>query len=129
MPRKILVIGAGKSTSHLLDYFLGKAETEDLHLTIGDLNPDAIGDAIKNHPHCSVVSMDIFKDAERKKAIQDSDIVVSMLPASLHGKVAQDCLAFEKHLVTASYVSEELKSLDGLVKEKGLVFMNEMGLD
>ena len=129
MPRKILVIGAGKSTSYLLDYFLEKAETENLHLTIGDLNPGAIAEAIRNHPKCSVVSLDILKDTDRKKAIQDSDIVVSMLPAFLHSKVAHDCLAFEKHLVTASYISEELKTLDEQVKEKGLVFMNEIGLD
>lgn len=129
MPRKILVIGAGKSTSYLLDYFLEKAEIENLHLTIGDLNPTGIADVIRNHPNCSIVPLDIFKDAERKKAIQENDIVVSMLPASLHIKVAHDCLAFEKHLVTASYVSEELKTLDEQVKEKGLVFMNEIGLD
>ena len=129
MPRKILVIGAGKSTSYLLDYFLEKAETEDLQLTIGDLNPDAIANSVRTHPSCSVVSLDIFKDDERREAIKNSDIVVSMLPAFLHSKVAHDCLAFEKHLVTASYVSEELKTLDGQVKEKGLVFMNEIGLD
>lgn len=129
MPRKILVIGAGKSTSYLLDYFLEKAETEDLQLTVGDLNPDAIANSVKTHPSCSVVSLDIFKDDERREAIKNSDIVVSMLPAFLHSKVAHDCLAFEKHLVTASYVSEELKTLDGQVKEKGLVFMNEIGLD
>ncbi len=129
MPRKILVIGAGKSTSYLLDYFLEKAESENLRLTIGDLNPVGISDVVRTHPRCSVVSLDIFKDAERKKAIQDNDIVVSMLPASLHIKVAHDCLSFGKHLVTASYVNEELKALDKKVKEKGLVFMNEIGLD
>ncbi len=129
MTRKILVIGAGKSTSYLLDYFLEKAEPENLHLTIGDLNPENIGEPIKSHPHCSVIPLDIFKDAERKKAIQDSDIVVSMLPAFLHITVAHDCISLEKHLVTASYISEEIKTLDGQAKEKGLIFMNEVGLD
>ena len=42
MSRKILVIGAGKSTSYLLDYFLKKADSENPHLTIGDLNPRII---------------------------------------------------------------------------------------
>lgn len=129
MPRKILVIGAGKSTSHLLNYFLEKADIENLHLTIGDLNPEAIPVATTNHSHCSVISLDIFKDTERKKAIQDCDIVVSMLPAFLHSKVAQDCIVFAKHLVTASYVSEEFKNFDEQAKKKGLVFMNEIGLD
>ena len=129
MPRKILVIGAGKSTSYLVDYFLDKAMAENLHLTIGDRNTKAIGDAIANHSRCTIVSLDILNDVERKKIIEASDIVVSMLPASLHIKVAHDCIALKKHLVTASYVSEALKGLHKSVQEKGLIFMNEIGLD
>ncbi|MFK7812881.1 MAG: saccharopine dehydrogenase C-terminal domain-containing protein, partial [Maribacter sp.] len=127
--RKILVVGAGKSTSYLIDYFLEKAEQEDLHLTIGDINPDGIASEIKNHKACTVIQLDVFQDQERKKAVEESDIVVSMLPARMHMKVANDCIVFEKHLVTASYVSQEIKTLDKEAKEKGLVFMNEIGLD
>lgn len=129
MTRKILVVGAGKSTSYLIDYFLEKAAEEKLHLMIGDINPDAISSYIKNHNRCTVIQLDIFNDEDRKSAIKESDIVVSMLPARMHMKVAQDCISFGKHLVTASYVSEEIKTLDAQAKQKGLVFMNEIGLD
>jgi saccharopine dehydrogenase-like NADP-dependent oxidoreductase len=129
MLRKILVIGAGKSTSYLLDYFLEKADSEKLHLTIGDLNPDMVSDEIKTHPSCEVIQLDIFKDDERVMAIKNSDIVISMLPARFHIKVAEDCIKLKKHLVTASYISEEIKALDASAKENGLVFMNEIGLD
>ncbi len=129
MVRKILVVGAGKSTFYLLDYLLGKAKEERLHLTIGDLNTTAIGSDIKSHPCCSVIALNVFDEEERKKAIEASDIVISMLPAMLHSKVAMDCITFSKHLVTASYVSEELAALDSAAKEKGLIFMNEIGLD
>jgi saccharopine dehydrogenase-like NADP-dependent oxidoreductase len=129
MTRNVLVVGAGKSTSYLIDYFLEKASLENLHLTIGDINPEGIASAAKNHAACTVIQLDIFQDEDRKKAIQESDIVVSMLPARLHMKVAEDCIAFEKHLVTASYVSDEIKKLDQQANEKGLVFMNEIGLD
>ncbi len=129
MPHKILVVGAGKSTSCLLDYFLEKAQSEHLHLTIGDLHPETIAESIKNHEACSVLKLDIFNDEARRKLVQGCDIVVSMLPASLHIQVAKDCAAFDKHLVTASYVSEELMALNSIVKAKGLVFMNEIGLD
>ena len=129
MTRKILVVGAGKSTSYLIDYFLEKAAEEKLHLMIGDINPDAISSYIKNHSRCTVIQLDIFNDEDRKSAIKESDIVVSMLPARMHMKVAQDCISFGKHLVTASYVSEEIKTLDAQAKQKGLVFMNEIGLD
>ena len=63
---------------------------------------------------------DIFKDDDRKKAVKAADIVVSMLPARFHIKVAEDCISFSKHLVTASYVSEEIKKLDEvLIKNLG----------
>ncbi|WP_291962225.1 saccharopine dehydrogenase family protein [Maribacter sp.] len=129
MMRKILVIGAGKSTSYLLDYLLGKAEAENLEITIGDINPTAIPSSISEHTHCTVIALDIFEDTARQKAIEHSDIVISMLPARFHIMVAQDCVRLKKHLVTASYVSNELLALDEQVKEAGLVFMNEIGLD
>ena len=129
MPRKILVLGAGKSTSYLLDYFLEKARSEHLLLTVGDLHPETIAESVKGHKECSVLKLDIFDDQARRELIQDCDIVVSMLPASMHIQVAKDCIAFEKHLVTASYVSEALRTLNETVKAKNLVFMNEIGLD
>jgi saccharopine dehydrogenase-like NADP-dependent oxidoreductase len=129
MLRKILIVGAGKSTSYLLDYFLEKAEEEQLHLIIGDVHIDTIPTKFKEHPHFEVVCLDILNTEERQKIIQKVAIVVSMLPAFLHIHVAKDCIAFSKHLVTASYVSDEIKLLDQEAKDKGLIFMNEIGLD
>ncbi len=129
MLRKILIVGAGKSTSYLIDYFLEKSESEKLHITIGDINPKAISDRLPNHPACTIVKLDVFNDEERQKAISASTIVVSMLPARFHFLVAKDSITYAKHLITASYVSDEIKSLDKQAKEKGLVFMNEVGLD
>ncbi len=129
MLRKILVIGAGKSTSYLLDYFLDHAFEENIHLTIGDLNPMEIPETVREHPRCTVLKLDIFDGDARKKAVEDTDIVVSMLPANLHFGVAKDCILYGKPMVTASYVSEDLKTLDEQAKAKGLIFMNEVGLD
>lgn len=129
MVRTILVIGAGKSTSYLLDYILKKSDEENLHLLIGDLQPEHIPEKFSSHPNCSVVQLDIFNDEDRKKAIDSASIVISMLPARLHIKIAEDCIHFKKNLVTASYVSQEMKALDDEVKKNGLVFMNEIGLD
>ena len=129
MARRILVLGAGKPTAFLLDYFLNKAVEESLHLTICDMHPETIAASVKGNPNCTVVALNILEDEARQKNIQESDIVVSMLPPRLHSKVAIDCLEFKKHLVTASYVSDEIRALDSQVKEAGLVFMNEIGLD
>lgn len=129
MSRKILVVGAGKSTSYLIDYFLEKSEIEQLDLTIGDINPDVVPGHVRNHKFCTVLKLDVFDDKQRKDVVSKNDIIVSMLPARMHIKVAKDCISCGKHLVTASYVSEEIKKLDHKAKEQGLVFMNEIGLD
>ena len=127
--RNILIIGAGRSASSLIKYLLDKSGTENLHIIIGDKVLESAEKMAGKHPNATALSLDIFNEEERKNAIQKADIVVSMLPARFHLEVAKDCLSYGKSLVTASYVSKEMKALDEAVKEKGLVFMNEIGLD
>lgn len=127
--RKILIIGAGKSTSYLLDYLLNKAQGENFRVMIGDLDPEELPEPIKTHPYCELLTLDIFNDAQRIEAISRAQVVISMVPARFHITVAKDCLQLNKHLVTASYISKELMELNADVKNEGLVFMNEIGLD
>jgi saccharopine dehydrogenase (NAD+, L-glutamate forming) len=127
--RKILIIGAGKSASYLIKYLLDKAQSENLKITIGDLNVDNAKKLAGNHSHTEVIHLDVFNAASRTSAVKDADIVVSMLPARFHIEVAKDCITYKKHLVTASYVSKEMQALDDDAKANGLVFMNEIGVD
>lgn len=127
--RKILIIGAGKSTSVLIEYLLKKAEAEDLQIIIGDLAVENAKKLAGDHPRATAIILDIFKKDDREKAVQKADIVISMLPARFHIEVAKDCLRFGKNMVTASYISDEMQQLDEEVKQKGLVFMNEIGVD
>ena len=127
--RNILIIGAGKSASYLIKYFLDKSISENLKINIGDLDTSNALKLIGNHPNANALELDIFDKIAREQAVQNADIVVSMLPARFHVEVAKDCLTFGKHLVTASYVSEEMKTLDAQAKAKKLVFLNEIGLD
>ena len=127
--RKILVIGAGKSTSQLVNYLLSKSDTEDLHITVGDISIDNAQKLINNHKNATAIRLDVFDKEDREQAIQAATIVISMLPARFHIEVARDCVTFKKSMVTASYISNEMEALDAAVKEKGLVFMNEIGLD
>ena len=127
--RKILVIGAGKSTSQLVNYLLSKSDTEDLHITVGDISIDNAQKLINNHKNATAIRLDVFDKEDREQAIQAATIVISMLPARFHIEVARDCVTFKKSMVTASYISDEMEALDAAVKEKGLVFMNEIGLD
>ncbi len=127
--RKILVIGAGKSTSQLVNYLLSKSDTEDLQITVGDISIENAQKLINNHKNATAIRLDVFNKEEREQAIKAATIVISMLPARFHIEVARDCVTFEKSMVTASYISDEMQALDAAVKEKGLVFMNEIGLD
>ncbi len=127
--RKILIIGAGKSASNLITYLINKSATENLHITIGDLNLENAKAHIKNNSNATAITLDIFNTAERETAVKNADIVVSMLPARFHIEVAKDCITFGKHMVTASYISPEMEALNDEAVKKGLVFMNEIGLD
>lgn len=127
--RNILIIGAGKSTSVLIDYLLAKSESDDLFISIADLELQNAQEAAGTHPRAKAVKLDIFQKGERRDAVKAADIVISMLPARFHIEVARDCLEFGKNMVTASYISDEMAALDESVREKGLVFMNEIGVD
>ena len=127
--REILIVGAGKSTSVLIDYLLGQADKEDLFLRIGDLDLENARKACNNHSKCEAFQLDVFKAESREPAIERADIVISMLPARFHIEVARDCVKFGKNMVTASYIRDEMKALDEDVKAKGLEFMNEIGVD
>ena len=127
--RKILIIGAGKSTSYLIKYLLDKSESEDLHLIVGDISAQTAKKLVGNHSNAQAISLDVFNKQSRQDAIENADIVISMLPARYHIEVAKDCISYGKNMVTASYVSPEMQDLDTAVKNKGLVFMNEIGVD
>jgi len=127
--RKILVIGSGKSTSYLLKYLLDKSTSENLHITVGDLDISSTQNILQDHANANVLTLDVFNDNERSKAIKNSDIVISMLPARFHSVVAKDCVLQKKHMVTASYVSAKMTSLDEDAKKNNVILMNEIGVD
>ena len=127
--RNILIIGAGRSATSLIRYLLDKSEEEKLFITIGDISLQSAQKLIQGHPNAKGIMLDVFNDEQRKEAVKNSDLVISMLPARFHIEVARECIEFGKHMVTASYVSKEMQALDVQAKAKGLVMMNEIGLD
>lgn len=127
--KNILIIGAGKSSSSLIKFLLDKSDEENLRLIIGDLSTKNADKIINNHKNAKSIIFDVFNEQQRESEIEKSDLVISMLPARFHIEVAKSCIKFKKHLVTASYISKEIKALDKAAKENGLVFMNEIGLD
>ncbi len=127
--RSILIVGAGRSSSALVRYLLEKSFLEKLKVVIADISIENAKKLVEGHENAEIVELDIFNIEGRKDLVGKADIVISMLPARFHLEIAKDCLDLGKSLVTASYISKELMAMDAEVKEKGLVFMNEIGLD
>jgi saccharopine dehydrogenase (NADP+, L-glutamate forming) len=126
---KILIIGAGRSTASLIEYILLKSHLYDWQVTVADLDLQLAIEKTAGYQNSSAIQFDIANKDQRRSVIQNHDLVISMLPAFLHGNVAKDCVEFGKHLATASYVSEEMRALNGEAIKKGVLLLNECGLD
>jgi len=127
--KNILLFGAGKSATILIDYLLSNAEKEDWQLTIVDADINLAQSKIGHSPFGKAVSFDINDDADRKRFVSESSIVISLLPPSLHTVVAKTCIELHKNLLTASYIDEDIRNLQAEVQSRDLLFLCEMGLD
>jgi saccharopine dehydrogenase-like NADP-dependent oxidoreductase len=127
--KKVLLFGAGKSATVLIDYLLENAEKENWQLTVVDADLQLARSKIGNSLYGTPLSFDIKNDTERKANIEQSDIVISLLPPALHYIVAQDCVELKKDLLTASYVDDQIRDLRSKIESNGLLFLCEMGLD
>src|SRR3990167_7214093 len=127
--KKILILGAGRSSFYLINYLLENADKENWLVTVVDKTIQLANEKTNNHPCSTALGVDILKPEQRYHLVSDSDIVISLLPPDLHFLVATDCLELKKHLFTASYISPEIQRLNEPVEKNNLLFMNEIGLD
>lgn len=127
--KTILLFGAGKSATCLIDY-LGKCSDENnWKFIVCDSNLSLAQSKTKNFSSAEAISFDVSNEEKRHEYISKADMVISMLPPGLHFLVAKDCVAFSKNLLTASYIDENIKSLKVEIEKKKLLFLGEMGLD
>ena len=127
--KKVLVIGAGRSATTMIRYLLEHAISEDWEVTVGDFDAELAKEKVGNHARGRAIGFDVLDEVQRHAEIQRANLVISLLPAHMHVLAAKDCLTYGVHLVTASYVAPEMAELDAAVKEAGLVFLNEIGVD
>jgi saccharopine dehydrogenase-like NADP-dependent oxidoreductase len=127
--KKILLFGAGKSATVLIDYLLKNSGLEGWQLTVVDANLDLVRSKLGKAPHAFAASFDIRDNQERKKYIREADIVISLLPPSLHIVVAEECLELGRDLLTASYADQQMKNIRTEIENKQILFLCEIGLD
>lgn len=126
---KILIIGAGRSTSSLISYLLKQSGNFNWQITVADNSIELAQSKITGYANAEAVKFDVTNPQEREAFIKVNDFVISMLPAFMHGDVARDCVRLGRHIATASYVSNDMRELDTEAKQKGLILLNEIGLD
>lgn len=127
--KTLLVLGAGRSSGALIGYLLDQATECDWKVIVGDKISAAASNAVGNHERGEAVTCDPDDHDTSLRVMAAADVVISLLPPSLHLKVAKRCLYAGKHLLTASYVTDEMKMLHGDAAKAGLLFLNECGLD
>jgi saccharopine dehydrogenase-like NADP-dependent oxidoreductase len=127
--KRILVIGAGRSSSTMIKYFLTQSQKENWLIRVGDMQLSFAQEKVGNHVNGQAFKFDALNGDERRKEISNSDIVISMLPARFHLEVVKDCIELKKNVITPSYITDEMKALNEQIKDAGIIAMNEMGLD
>ena len=126
---QILLIGAGRSTGSLISYLVENAEKHDWKIKIVDQNFEFLDDAVANHQLVKTEVVNILEDEKRAALVEQSSVVISMLPAHMHMGVAKDCIRFRKNMVTASYISYEMRALEPEAIKAGVTIINEIGVD
>ncbi len=126
MTKKVLVLGAGLVSKHLVRYLFDKT---DYLVVMASRTVSKVEKIIDNHPCGIAVELDVSDDAQLEKLVSESDLTVSLLPYTYHVKIAKQCIKHKKHLVTTSYVSDKMRALDNEAKKTGILLLNECGLD
>jgi saccharopine dehydrogenase (NADP+, L-glutamate forming) len=127
--KNILLFGAGKSATVLIDYLKKKSAEKNWLLTVADNNLEVVQSKLGNHPNTHAIQINIENAIQRKQLVSKADIVISMMPPLLHYPIAMDCIEFSKDLLTASYTDIKIQALSNEINERGLLFLCEMGLD
>jgi saccharopine dehydrogenase (NADP+, L-glutamate forming)/spermidine synthase len=125
--KKVLVLGAGLVARPLVQYLL---DLPDYHVTVASRTVSKGTVMIGDRPNGKAISFDITKDGDALGSlVAEADLTISLLPYIHHVQVAEACIENGCHLVTTSYVKDEMQALDGAAKEAGVLLLNEIGLD
>ena len=127
--KKVLILGAGLSSSSLIKYLLDNSKEHNWKIRVGKRSVEEAKRKINGHENGEAFKFDIFDEPQRIEEIKNADVVISMLPARFHHMVAEKCVEFGKHMITASYVSKEIKALHQKALDKNILLLNEIGVD
>lgn len=125
--KRILIIGAGRSSSVLIHYLEEKSKKYGWEITVGDSDQQQAKAKVTSSTR--TIAFNVFNEQQLDEEVKHADIVVSMLPARFHPVVALACLRHSRSMLTASYESQEMLEMATRAKSQGILFLNEMGVD
>ncbi len=125
MKKNVLVLGAGLVAKPLVKYLLDHG----FNVVVATRTIQKAINLVGKHPNGLAVHLNISNQRILNDLVSKTDLVISLLPYTLHVKVANICLKFMKPLVTTSYVSKQMKRLDQKARKAGVIILNEIGLD
>src|SRR4051812_30881587 len=106
--KHILLFGAGRSATFLIDYLKKLATDFHYSVTVADENFENAQSKVGKHDFVKAAGADAENEIDRRNLIEKADVVISLLPPALHYLVAIDCIRYGKHLLTASYTDEKI---------------------
>ena len=132
--KKVTVLGAGLSSTYLLEYLGDHAPQHGWTVRVGDGCQAVAQDKLKRTAGAQrnltqTFELDGTSDAQIQQEVAGADLVISMLPVPFHARVMGACVAAKKPLLTASYASAELMRFDEQARRDGTLLMMECGVD
>jgi saccharopine dehydrogenase-like NADP-dependent oxidoreductase len=125
----LLLLGAGKSSTTLIQFLQGICSSRNWRGTVADIDLAIVEQKLLSYPALTPRSLNIEDTAARRQLIGDASVVISLLPPALQTVVGEDCLLLRKHFLSASYTDPGLQKLQSAITEADLLFLMEMGLD
>lgn len=127
--KQILILGAGQSSPSLIRYLLEQSEKYDWKVTIGDLDRNLAERRLNGHPNGKAVSINVNDLDQLHSLIEGTDIVANLLSPIFQQSVVETCLHHSVPMVSVSYQSPLMQKLNDTAVRKGVLILNEMGLD
>lgn len=126
--KQILILGAGRSSSVLINYLIFEGKEHGWHITVADNELSLAQQKTGGHINASALEFDVFND-QHTQIIKNFDLVISLLPANFHIRVLKCCIHYKKSMLSASYINNDIKALEPEIKEAGILVLKECGLD